>query len=194
MNYLDIILAIPLALGAIRGFRKGFILEVASLAGLIVGIFLAVLISDIIGLIIDGLLDVNIMTIKIISFIIIFIVVLMAVYLLGKIVERLFKMILPNIFNRIAGIFSGFVKTAFILSILLIFVNMLNANLEFLSETKRNNSLLYNPVSNFAPSLLPERDFLNFNIRQKLKNISSNNSIKLNLSNHLTGEINEKRN
>ncbi len=174
MNYLDIILAIPLVIGAIRGFRKGFIVEAASIAGLIIGIFLAILAANIAGLIVEGLLDINVMAVKIITFLIVFIVVLVIVFILAKIVENILKIIHLNIFNRIAGIPAGIIKTAFILSVLLLFVNKLNDRAEFLSETKRNNSLLYNPVSNFLPSLLPERDFLGTKFIQKQNNMTKN--------------------
>ena len=39
MNYLDIIIIIPLIWGAYKGFRKGFIIEIASLIALILGIW-----------------------------------------------------------------------------------------------------------------------------------------------------------
>lgn len=174
MNYLDIIIVILLIIGAVRGFRKGMIIELATLAGLIIGIFLGVLIADIIGLIIVGIIDVNIIAIKIISFIIIFAIVLLVLYTLAKIIERLLKMIFLNIFNRIGGIFIGALKTAFILSVILIFVNMLNKRIEFISEAQRESSLLYNPVSKFAPALLPDKDFLQKGIVKTEKVIDDN--------------------
>ena len=39
MNYIDIILGVLLIIAAIRGFRKGFIIELASLAALVLGIW-----------------------------------------------------------------------------------------------------------------------------------------------------------
>jgi len=168
MNYLDIILAIPLAFGAIRGFRKGFISEIASLAGLILGILLGVFIADIIGLIIEGILDINVVPVKIISFLVIFATVLIVMHMLAKLIEKVIKIMFLNPFNRIAGIIVGGLKTAFILSILLIFFNMLNDITEIIPESKQNKSLLYNPVSNFAPSLLPKTDFLNIGMQEWL--------------------------
>ena len=42
MNYIDIILGILLLLSAIGGFKKGLIVELASLAALILGIWGAI--------------------------------------------------------------------------------------------------------------------------------------------------------
>ncbi len=39
MNYIDIILGLLLLVAAVRGFMKGFIYEVASLAALILGVW-----------------------------------------------------------------------------------------------------------------------------------------------------------
>lgn len=156
MNYPDIILAIPLLFAAIRGFWKGFIIEAATLFGLIAGVFLGILIADIIGLIIKGSLDINIIPVKIISFILIFIIVLFIIHLLARIAEKFIKTVHLNIFNRIGGIIAGILKTAFIISVLLIFINKLG----FLSEDKREESLLYNPVSKLAPAILPDKDYL----------------------------------
>ena len=38
MNFIDIIILIPLAIGALGGFRKGFILEIVSLLALILAV------------------------------------------------------------------------------------------------------------------------------------------------------------
>ena len=46
MNYVDIILAAPLLLGAFKGFKKGLIIELISLIALAVGIWGAVHFSD----------------------------------------------------------------------------------------------------------------------------------------------------
>jgi membrane protein required for colicin V production len=48
-NYLDLVIALPIVLLAIMGFRKGLIKELASLAALVLGIYLAVVFSDFAG-------------------------------------------------------------------------------------------------------------------------------------------------
>ncbi len=46
MNYIDLIIAIPLVWGVFVGFKNGLIIEVASLAALLLGIFGAIHFSD----------------------------------------------------------------------------------------------------------------------------------------------------
>ena len=42
MNYIDIILLLPLLYGAYRGFSRGLIIEVATLLGLLLGVYIAI--------------------------------------------------------------------------------------------------------------------------------------------------------
>ena len=46
MNFLDIILIIPIAFGAWKGFKKGLIIELFTLLALLVGIYSAIHFSD----------------------------------------------------------------------------------------------------------------------------------------------------
>ena len=39
MNYLDIIIAIPLVWGIVIGFKKGFVIEIASLIAILAGVY-----------------------------------------------------------------------------------------------------------------------------------------------------------
>ena len=46
MNYIDLVLVILVIIAAFQGFRKGFVVEFASLAALILGIWGAIKFSD----------------------------------------------------------------------------------------------------------------------------------------------------
>lgn len=49
MNYIDIILLLPLLYGAYRGFSRGLIIEVATLLGLLLGVYIAIKFSGYTG-------------------------------------------------------------------------------------------------------------------------------------------------
>jgi membrane protein required for colicin V production len=162
MNYLDIILIVPLAYGAIRGFSKGFIIELASLASLILGVFIAVIISDIIGQMAESIIDWNPIVVKIVAFIIAFALVVIIVHLLAKSIEKIIKIAGLGLFNRIAGLGAGLIKMVFFVSVVLILLNniKLTAGKKIISDERRENSLLYNKIEGFAFFILPEADFL----------------------------------
>ena len=57
MNYIDVVLAIFLLIAAFSGFRKGFIIEVASLVALILGIWGAIKFSHFMAGFLSGQFD-----------------------------------------------------------------------------------------------------------------------------------------
>ncbi len=162
MNHVDIILAIPLAIGAIRGFSRGFLLEIASLIGIIAGAFLAAMFGGVAAGVLSDYVDWNPNAIKIVAFVIIFILVIIVVKLIARIIEKFFKLVGLNFLNRIAGLVAGTLKIAFILSVVLIFFNYINRNQAFMSEETRENSYLYDKVAGLVPRLLPGSDTFSF--------------------------------
>lgn len=160
MNHVDIILAIPLAIGAIRGFTRGLILEVASLVGIVAGIYVASLFAHVVAKTITAWIDWNPHAVKLIAFVIVFIGVVIVVNIFARFVEKVFKLAGLTFLNRLTGLAAGTLKMAFILSVVLIFFNYINREESLMSEDTREKSFLYNPVSAFVPSVLPEKEFL----------------------------------
>ena len=162
MSYLDLIIAIPLAYGAVKGFRKGFVIEVASLASLILGVFIAIIVADIIGQIAVAIIDWDPNIVKIVAFIIAFALVVLVVHLLAKTIEKLIKIAGLNLFNRIAGLAAGFLKIAFFISVVLILLNNLSEKSggKIISDERREESVLYSRLENFAHFVIPNKEFL----------------------------------
>ncbi len=160
-NHIDIILAIPLALGAIKGFSKGFILEIASIAGLVGGVYLAATSATTVGIFIEKYLDWNIHLIKIIAFILVFAMVMVAVHIIATFLEKVTKMAGLGLINRIAGIAAGILKFAFILSAVIIFFNYINRDRALMSAETQQNSFLYDKIALVIPSILPAESFIN---------------------------------
>jgi membrane protein required for colicin V production len=57
--------------------------------------------------------------------------------------------------NKIMGGIFGFLKAAFIMSVLLIFFNRINYNFSFVEKETMDNSILYEPVKRIAPTIFP---------------------------------------
>jgi membrane protein required for colicin V production len=159
MNHVDIILVIPLAIGAIRGFVKGFVHEIASLIALIAGVYIAALFAGLVGGYLREYVDWNPHAVKIVAFVTIFIVVVVVIKLIARIIEKVFKLVGINFLNQIAGLGAGILKTAFILSIILIFLNYINREKLIMSDETRESSFLYNRVASLAPLVMPAMSF-----------------------------------
>ena len=138
-----------LAMAAFKGFQRGFIIELASLVALVLGIWAGIHLSErvtaALGLEVES---------AALAFLITFILVLVAVHLLARFLTKLIDLAQLGIPNKLAGILFGVVRSAFVLSIVL---NLLASYTEgnFPPEEVRQGSTLHAPIRAFAPLLVP---------------------------------------
>ena len=159
MNVIDLVFAVILAWSAYRGFSKGFILQLSTLAALILGIWGAIHFSDFTATLLQQQFNIGSKYLHIISFAVTFIVIVIAVHLLARLIEKLVQAVALGFINRLLGVVFGIAKVAFVVSIILVLVNKANDKYQFLPDEKTENSLLYEPLSQFAPLIFP---YLNF--------------------------------
>jgi membrane protein required for colicin V production len=119
MNYLDVIIALPLLWGIYRGYSKGLIVSVASLLALIVGVFAAIHFSTFFGGYFNIWFHPDPKHLKALSFALTFILVVILVMLIGWSLDKLIKVVALGFVNRILGIIFNGIKWAFILSVLI---------------------------------------------------------------------------
>jgi membrane protein required for colicin V production len=156
MNYLDIILIILLGLAALRGLKKGLILELATLVALVLGILAGFYLSDFVSGLLEKGFDYHGKYINIISFIIVFIAVIVLVRLLARIIEKAVKAIALGFLNKLGGAIFSVLKVAFILSILIYFLDRFDESKKFIKPEARNNSFLFPVVQKLAPAFIPK--------------------------------------
>ncbi len=143
MNILDIIIAVILLLGAIRGYQKGFFHEASTLAGLVAGVFIAILAAKIIGNITENLFDWNIQVVKVVVFVIAFIIVVALVRLFGTLLTKVFNALLLGFINRLAGFGLGILKWGLILAVLFLVIDFFDHGKTLITEEMQAKSLLY---------------------------------------------------
>ncbi len=112
MNLLDLIIAIVILLGSIRGYQKGFFHEVATLLGLMAGVYLALLSANVVANILKSMVEWNTGVIKAVVFVVVFIIVVFLVRMLGQLLTNIFKALMLGFINRLAGFFTGMLKWA----------------------------------------------------------------------------------
>jgi len=156
MNVVDIILGVLIIGAAINGFIKGFFVELASIASLILGIWAAVKFSSLVRELLSKYIDWNTDIMQISSFILIFVFVVLLVHLIATLTEKFVQAIVPSIFSRLAGAIFGTIKATFILSVLMIVVtNIENFTITLIPEKTKSESKLYHPIEKIAPNILP---------------------------------------
>ena len=130
---------ILLIIAAIQGFRKGFIIEAASLAALILGIWGAIKFSDWTAGYISKTFNYHSDSLGIIAFLLTFIGIVVLVHLLGKILDNTIKAVASRISEPTGrNHFRDVLKVAVILSILLAAcsIRLMRMCISFLHETK----------------------------------------------------------
>ncbi len=155
MNYLDVIIAIPLLWAVYKGFSKGLIVEICSLAALILGVFGALHFSFYASDLLNQHFEIDGEYLPIISFAITFIAIVVSVSLLGKLLTTIVKAVALGMLNRIAGALFSILKIGFILSVIMMWLAPINKNLQFIDPDVRNSSVLWNVVEPIASIVIP---------------------------------------
>jgi len=155
MNYIDLVLGIILIIAAIQGFRKGFIIEAASLAALILGIWGAIKFSDWTAGYISKTFNYHSSSLSTVAFLVTFIGIVILIHILGKILDSTIKAVALGFLNRLAGIIFGVLKTAVILSILLLLFDSVDENVHILPSKQKAESKIYSPMKQLVPTLFP---------------------------------------
>ncbi|MBP5678092.1 MAG: CvpA family protein [Bacteroidales bacterium] len=142
MNILDIALGIPMLVLIYLGWKKGLVREVATLVGLLLGIWAAVHLSQQVAM----LLELESENAILIAFIITFLAALVLTYLLGRFVEGLMKAARISMLNRLAGALLGLAKALCVLAVLLNYIVLLDRKELVLKHDTKEESLLFKPV------------------------------------------------
>ncbi len=158
MNYIDIVLGLLLLFSAIGGFKNGLISELASLAALVLGIWGAIEFSDVTSEFLVENFNMKSDHLNIISFIVTFIVIVILVHIVGSVVNKMVETVMLGFVNKLAGLVFGVLKSALILSVILVIFDKIDSDVQILSEEAKSESRLYEPIRSFAPSVFP---FLN---------------------------------
>ena len=155
MNIVDVVLCIPLIWGLYKGLTKGLVIEVASLVALALGIWGGIRFSDYAASFLARFLDFQTEYLPIIAFALIFIVIVVGVFALAKVMEKVINMASLKMLNKLAGALFGMLKVGLILSVLLMILNAFDDRSNFFPPEMKHGSLLYEPVSDIAPTIIP---------------------------------------
>ena len=155
MALIDIILVVLLGFGLIRGFFKGFFVEVASLVALVAGIYGAIHFSYFVADLLIEHVDWSEKAINLTAFAITFVVIVLVIALAGKALTKLANFAALGFLNKLLGGVFGLLKIGLILSILLIIFEKMNSTIAFIDDEQTQDSILYTPVKSLAPMLFP---------------------------------------
>lgn len=155
MSTLDIILAIFLFYFAFKGFTNGFIISLATLAGLMLGFYAASHFSEFTANWLQKDMGLKSGNIKLIAYIVTFVIVVVLIFLLGRFMSGVVKTVGLGIVNRLAGALFGIAKGVLIASFLFLLFTRIDPRESLFTRQHKKGSVLYKPVSVVAPATIP---------------------------------------
>lgn len=170
MNFVDIIIVVPLVYAAWRGFKKGLIIEVFTLLALLVGIYAGIHFSDWTSARIEEYFDFDANYLPVIAFTVTFLAVGAMVFFAGKMLEQMIRVVNLSPINKIMGVVFGILKMVYTLSILIILLETYDERGDFIPEETKENSLLYTPVKLTASATIPAIEESTIWLRNNMKN------------------------
>ena len=155
MNYFDIIILIPLIWGGYKGFKKGFIIEIASFIALGLGIWGGMRFSSISAYYLSSTFEISEKVMPLVAFAATFIAIVIVVFTLAKMLQKIITMVALGFINRAAGALFGMLKFGLIMSVVINLTNIINNQVSFISPEMKNTSILYTPMGKIAPLIIP---------------------------------------
>lgn len=156
MSAVDIILGVILIIAFYTGIKKGLFVTLASLVGLIAGVYGAIYFSHYAGAFLYGAFEWSEQTTNLVAFAVTFLVIIFVVTAAGKLLTKVADFAALGMINKLAGGVFSALKYAFIISVIFMFINASTGVSGFLiSEEKKADSVLYEPIASLAPMVLP---------------------------------------
>ena len=146
MSYVDLFFGLVLAWGAYSGFSKGLIKELASILGVIIGVFLAKNYYPYLDIKLKPIFESEAGFISILSAILIFLLTIMVFKIIAKFLTKFLKIIALGLLNRIIGSVFGIFKTVLLLCVLVFIFSNINNVTGLIKAEKLSQSFFYSKI------------------------------------------------
>jgi membrane protein required for colicin V production len=155
MAALDILFLLFLGYGFYSGFRNGLFVELASLLSFIIGVWVAIKCSYLLGGWVSEHLNTGPDVTKGIAFLLTLIGVVIGIHLLAKTFTSIASFAFLGSLNKWAGALISVLKTMILLGLLILFLQKVSWEDSLISEEKRKQSILYSPLVKTSAFMVP---------------------------------------
>lgn len=150
MSGVDIVLLLLILIGAIVGYREGFLMALFSLAAIILGVVGGFKLMGYAIVWLSSEFEINETILPYVSFALVFVAILLGVNLLGRLIKVSIDKTFLGQVDQVAGAGLGLLKAIFLLSVSLWILNSLDFELP---GRWRSESWLLPRIESFAPQL-----------------------------------------
>lgn len=166
MNAVDLIVCLVLALALWNGWRQGFIVQICSLGGIVVGIWLASRFGAEVG----GWLRLDEEVAAAGGFVTVFVAAILVVAVAGRLVRKLFHFAGLGLADTLLGMAVSAVKCLLVLSVLFSAFDKLNVDYGLVGPKMTEESRSYRPIMRLSESLFPFLEWVGDQVPVKEEN------------------------
>ncbi|MEI7983416.1 MAG: CvpA family protein, partial [Bacteroidota bacterium] len=130
------------------------IVSLATIAALILGIYVAVHFSNFLNALLADRFHPSANTLPILSFVFTFILVVIGVIIVAKLTEKFADVIGLGFLNRIGGAVLGLIKGVILASVLIFLLNYLDPHSGFITAKDKKGSYCYTKISTVFPEMM----------------------------------------
>ncbi|MDD2299555.1 MAG: CvpA family protein [Fermentimonas sp.] len=178
MNWFDLTILIFLLLALVKGYRKGFIMQLVGLAVILLAAIFGGKLAEIILPEINRFMDITPSFARALSFLIAFGLIAVVISLVGRLIEKFAEVVLLSFVNRLLGSVIAVGTMMVVLSIVLNLVLMLDKRENIINSEIKQESFFFKRVEAVVPAIVPylNKEFWEEYIPENYRNEIENKS------------------
>ena len=150
MSWLDILILLPLLIGLIRGLMKGLIVEISSIAAIILGFLGAKWWSAAFASWLMQQFNWSETACIVVAYALLFAGIALGLNIVARLLSKLFQKIQLGWINRLLGGVFGTAKWGIVIVALVLCVHNLDKQFQFLSPELKEQSIVYTTLTPYA--------------------------------------------
>lgn len=155
MNWFDLTAGILLLVAAVKGYRKGLVIQLVGLATIILAAVFGGKAAAMIQPQIENIVNLTPEASKVLSFILAFAGIALILSLIGRLLQRFIDITFLGFFNRVAGAIIAAGTMMVFLSIILNLVLMLDHEGRIIHKNIKEESFFFERVEAVVPAVVP---------------------------------------
>ncbi|MBR1923640.1 MAG: CvpA family protein [Paludibacteraceae bacterium] len=152
--WLDIVIALPLLIGLVRGIMRGLVSELTAIAAVLLGYLGTRMWGKAFSAWMIGQFAWPEPVCNIVAYSLLFLGITLALNVVGSLLSKLLKAIHLGWLNRLLGAVFGTAKWAVVILILVYLVGQMDAQWHLIPQTLHSQSVLYDPALQLANQIL----------------------------------------
>lgn len=155
MNFIDLFSIVLLVYSVFKGFTRGFIMQIALIAALLLGVYGALKLSGFTASLLESHFNLNPEYLYMTSLGVTFLLVFIIVNLIGKLVTKMAETLELSLTNRLLGVVFSLIKIVLVLGIVFAYIDRIDNQIRILPQGAKENSIFFKPFTQAVRAIFP---------------------------------------